>query len=271
MMSTAAKIGLFAALSLVAGGSAAGQTSYHVVSLSNSGTITGTVKWSGPLPRSLALPINKDVQVCDPESRKTRDLERLIVGPQGGVANTVVFLKNVYSGKPFNFPESRRFLDQKSCRYEPHILLVAQDAALRMNSSDPVLHTIHMDGAATYNLPFPFTNQAVSRTMQSPGLVNIKCNGGHVWMNAEIMVAPHPYYAVTDESGKFELADVPPGQYEIVAWHEGWSLLRQQAAIDLLTQRTIQRPVFSEPRTWQNTVTVDKNETAVVKFVLSDK
>jgi hypothetical protein len=271
MMSKASKIALFVALSLVAGGKAADQTSYHVVSVSNSGMITGTVKWSGPLPRALALPINKDVEVCDPESHKTRNLERLVVGPQGGVANTVVFLKNVYSGKPFNFPESRRFLDQKNCRYEPHVMLVAQDAALRMNSSDPVLHTIHMDGAATYNLPFPFTNQAVSRTMRSPGLVNVKCNGGHVWMNAEIMVAPHPYYAVTDESGKFELTDVPPGEYEIVAWHEGWSLLRQQAAIDVLTQRTIQRPVFSEPRTWQTKVTVGENETAVVKFVLSDK
>ena len=140
-----------------------------------------------------------------------------------------------------------------------------------MNSSDPVLHTIHMDGAATYNLPFPFTNRAVSRTMQSPGLVNIKCNGGHAWMNAEIMVAPHPYYAVTDESGKFELTNVPPGEYEIVAWHEGWGLLRQQAAFDVLTQRKIQRPVFNDPRIWQNRVTVDKNETAVVKFVLSDK
>src|SRR5207244_1875581 len=84
--------------------------------------------------------------------------------------------------------------------------------------------------------------------MQSPGLVNIKCNGGHVWMNAEIMVAPHPYYAVADESGKFELTDVPPGEYEIVAWHEGWSLLGQQAAFDVLTQRKIQRPIFSDPR-----------------------
>jgi hypothetical protein len=270
MMSPAVKTALLAALWLVMSGTAISQTSYRVVSLSDSGTITGTVKWSGPLPRSLTFPINKDVQVCDPESRKTRDLERLIVGPHGGVANTVVFLKNIYSGKPFAFPESRRFLDQKSCRYEPHILLVAQDAALRMNSSDPVLHTVHMDGAASYNLPFPFTNQTVSRTMQSPGLVNIKCNGGHVWMNAEIMVAPHPYYAITDESGKFELTDVPPGEYEIVAWHEGWSLLGQQAAFDVLTQRKIQRPIFSDPRIWQKKVSVDHNG-AAVNFVLSEK
>src|SRR5438876_9186086 len=192
-----------ASLLLAIAVNAAAQSGYQVVSLNSSGAIVGTVKWSGPLPRLAAYPITKDPAICDPESHKTRDLERLIVGPQGGVANTVVFLKNVYSGKPFNFPESRRFLDQKSCRYEPHILLVAQDAALRMNSSDPVLHTIHMDGAATYNLPFPFTNRAVSRTMQSPGLVNIKSNGGHAWMNAELIVAPPPYYAVTDERGQF--------------------------------------------------------------------
>ena len=93
-----------------------------------------------------------------------------------------------------------------------------------MQSSDATLHTIHMDGAATFNLPFPFPNQIISRTMSTPGLVNLRCNGGHVWMNAEMMVVPHPYYAVTDESGRFEFTSVPPGTYQIVAWHEGWGL-----------------------------------------------
>ena len=69
---------------------AVAQSSYQVVSVTNPGTISGTVKWSGPLPRSATFTINKDPEVCDPESRKVRDLERLIVGPQGGVANTVV-------------------------------------------------------------------------------------------------------------------------------------------------------------------------------------
>jgi hypothetical protein len=87
------------------------------------------VKWSGPLPRTLTFPITKDPQICDPESSKNRDLERLIVGPQGGVANTVVFLRNISSGKPLDIPEPRRSLDQRHCRYEPHILLVARERA----------------------------------------------------------------------------------------------------------------------------------------------
>jgi Carboxypeptidase regulatory-like domain len=140
-----------------------------------------------------------------------------------------------------------------------------------MKSSDATLHTVHMEGAATYNLPFPFTNQVISRNMPTAGLANVRCNGGHAWMNAEILVVPHPYYTVTDESGRFRLVDVPPGKYEIVAWHEGWKVLRQEAAFDVLTQRRIQRPVFSEPRSWEKNVTVDKNETATVDFVLSDK
>ena len=148
-----------------------------------------------------------------------------------------------------DIPAPRRSLDQKQCRYEPHILLVPENGPLQLKSSDAVLHTVHMDGAATYNLPFPFVNRPVTRTMPTAGLVNVRCNGGHAWMNAEILVVPHPYYAVTDESGRFELTDVPPGQYQIVAWHEGWKLEREEAAFDVLTERKVRRPIFSDPKT----------------------
>src|SRR5713101_1966291 len=244
---------------------------YQVVTVSNGGTITGTVKWSGPMPRLASMPIFKDQQICDPESAKTRDLERLVVGPQEGVANTVVFLKNVSSGKPMDLPEPRRFLDQKHCRYEPHVLLVPATGTLQMRSSDAVLHTIHMDGAATYNLPFPFPDKVISRDMPTVGLVNLKCNGGHTWMNAEMLVVSHPYYAVTDEAGKFKLSDVPPGKYEIVAWHEGWGVARQEGSFDVLTEKRVQRPIFTEPRTWEKSVGVEPNGTTVVNFVISEK
>jgi len=256
---------------LVMVAAAAAQSGYQVVQVSQAGTISGTVKWSGPLPHPPSYPIDKDPQICDPDSHKTRDLERLVIGPQNGVANTIVFIKDISRGKAMEIPEARRFLDQKRCRYEPHILLVPANGPLQLKSSDAVLHTVHMDGAATYNLPFPFTDKPVSRTMPTAGLVNVRCNGGHAWMNAEMMVVPHPYYAVTDENGKFELTDVPPGQYQIVAWHEGWKLDREEAAFDVLTQRKIHRPVFSDPKTWEKQVTVGPDENAVINFVLGEK
>jgi len=244
---------------------------YQVISVPNGGSITGTVKWSGPMPHLTPVVINKDSLICDPNSQKTRDLERLIVGPQAGVANTVVFLKDISRGKAMDLPQPRRFLDQRHCRYEPHILLVPANSDLQMKSSDATLHTVHMEGAATYNLPFPFVNQTVARKMPSLGLVSLRCNGGHTWMNAEMFVVPHPYYAVTDESGKFELSDVPPGEYQVVAWHEGWNVMRQEATYDVLTEKRTQRPVFAPARTWEKKVSVQPNSGAEVSFVISEK
>jgi hypothetical protein len=260
-------LGLFSIL----GVGAWAQNTYHVVPVTNGGTISGTVQWSGPTPRGLEFPVTKDPQVCDPESKKTVDLDRLLVAPQGGVANTIVYLKDVSRGKAFDLPEQRRHLDQVHCRYVPHILLVPENAVLQMESSDATLHTIHMEGAATFNLPFPFTHQITSRTMSSPGLVHLQCNGGHVWMSAEMMVAPHPYYAVTGENGRFEFTDVPPGTYQIVAWHEGWGLAGKQLAYDVLSQTKVARPIFTEPKIWEKPVTVTGGQMSVVNFVISGK
>jgi hypothetical protein len=247
------------------------QNAYQVITVSDGGTISGVVKWAGPLPRRDEMPITKDVQICDPSSAKKAGLERLVIGPQGGVANAIVYLDDISRGKPMDLPVQRRFLDQKQCRYEPHILLVPQNAELKMKSSDATLHTVHMDGAATFNLPFPYTEQVISRTMQNPGLVNLKCNGGHVWMNAEMMVVSHPYYAVTDESGTYELTQVPPGTYRLVVWHEGWNVVGRENSFDVLTEQKVQRPVFTPPRTWDKHAEVKPNQTTAIDFNISNK
>jgi len=249
----------------------AAQSDYQVVAVNDGGTITGSVKWSGGVPKATSVLINKDPEVCDPQGLKKRDLERLVLSANGGVANTVVFLKNITKGKAMDLPEARQSLNQKSCRYEPHVLLVAGNGTVRLRSSDPILHTVHMSGASDYNLPFPFANQSITRTMNRQGLVDLRCNAGHVWMNAEMMVVSHPYYAVTDEDGNFRLTNVPPGDYEIEAWHEGWKVVGQGTLYDVMTQVRVQRPIFSEPVEWTKKVTVSANGTASVNFVISDK
>src|SRR5580658_5524991 len=222
----------------------AGQAAYQVIAVPDGGTIKGTVKWQGAVPH--------------------------LVASNNGVANTVVFLRNITRGKAMDLPAARRFLNQKTCRYEPHILLVPAGAILTVKSSDALLHTVQMSGSADYNLPFTSEGQEITRPMIREGTVNLRCNV-HVWMNGEMIVARHPYYAVTDESGNFELTQVPPGNYEIVAWHEGWRVVGENALYDIATQVRVKRPVFSEPVVWGKSVKVNPHEAAEVNFTLGER
>jgi hypothetical protein len=247
------------------------QSTYQVVAVVNGGTISGVVRWAGERPKSLTLPISKDLATCDPDKNGTRDLERLLIGPDGGVANTVVSLSGVAQGKAWDLPASRRLLDQKTCRYIPHISLVAVNSNFGIKSSDLILHTVHMMGAAEYNLPFPMIDVVVNRPMRKSGVVDLKCNAGHIWMNGIVLVVNHPYYAITDEHGEFRLTNVPPGEYEIVAWHEGWRVAREEAVLDVGTQTNTKRLFYTDPMTWQEKVSVPANGHSTVDFQLSER
>jgi hypothetical protein len=252
-------------------GSAVAQSEYVPITVEDGGTITGTVKWTGQIPKIPKLPITKNADVCDPDSHKIRDLERLLIDSDGGVANTVVYLKDISKGKAMDLPESRQHMDQKSCRYIPHIMLVPQGGDLQIKSDDPILHTVHMFGAADNNIPFPFQGQYIQAKMRRTGVVNLKCNAGHVWMNAEVLVVKHPYYAVTDEHGFFKLTGIPPGDYELEAWHEGWRILSEEKVLDVASQVEVSRPIYSQPVTWAKKVSVKPEQTASADFSISEK
>jgi hypothetical protein len=247
------------------------QSTYQVVSVSDGGTISGIVKWSGERPKTLTLPVTKDSSTCDPEKAGTKNLQRLEIAADGGVANTVVFLRGIAKGKAWDLPEARRSLDQQHCTYVPHISLVQEGSDMSMKSSDPILHTIHMAGAVDYNLPFPMTNVTLKRTMRRSGVVDLKCNAGHIWMNGVVFVVSHPYYTVTDEHGAFKLTDVPPGEYEVVAWHEGWRVAREEPVLDVGTQTKTKRLYFSDAETWEKKVTVAPNGRSSLEFTISEK
>jgi hypothetical protein len=128
-----------------------------------------------------------------------------------------------------------------------------------------------MSGSADYNLPFTSAGQEISRPMTREGVVDLRCNAGHVWMNGEVMVATNPYYAVTDAEGNFELTNVPAGQYEIVAWHEGWRVVGESPMYDVMTQTRVKRPTFSDSVTWSKSVKVSPGATEDVHFTLGEK
>jgi hypothetical protein len=265
-------VGPIAMLVLFCAGTVAAQTDYIPITVQHGGAISGTVTWTGPIPKVPKLAITKNPEICDPAGLKTRDLERLLINPDGnGVANTVVFLRGITTGKPMDLPADRQQLDQKTCRYTPHIMLVPQSGTLKIESSDPVLHTVQMFGVATNNIPFPFQNQFIPVTLQRQGVVELKCNAGHVWMNANVIVVRHPYYAVTDDRGAFTLSDVPPGEYEIVAWHEGWQIASEAKVLDVGAQVEVRRPIYSTPVSWTKKVTVKPSQPTVVDFTISEK
>jgi hypothetical protein len=262
---------VLSSLTLFPGTRISAQSAYQVIPVTNGGSISGTVKWTGSPVKPLVLPITKNSDICDPNNGKTRDLERLVVGPDGGVQNTVVYLKNVTKGKAMDLPMARASLNQKNCRYEPHILLVPESSEMKMKNSDPVLHNIHMVGAAFYNLPFPLKDAEIKRQMRKAGVVDLKCDAGHVWMNAETLVVEHPYYAVTSAQGNFTIAGIPPGDYEIVAWHEGWSIVRQEDVMDVDSHQEVHRPIFSDPKTWEKQVSVAPGGAVKIDFEISEK
>ncbi|MGI0014649.1 MAG: carboxypeptidase regulatory-like domain-containing protein, partial [Nitrososphaera sp.] len=91
----------------------------------------------------------------------------------------------------------------------------------RIKNSDPILHTAHAyfpDGQPHFNVGL-YPGKVSRKPLVSPGVVKIVCEV-HPWMSAYIVVTAHPYHAVTDVYGDYEIGDVPPGRYRLKVWHE---------------------------------------------------
>ena len=152
---------------------------------------------------------------------KVRKEPLILVGDGGAVKDSVVFLKGVESGKAW--PEMLTkvpVLDQKGCRFEPHVQ-VARQGSLDIINSDPVLHNTHgyYGKRTAFNVALPEKDQKVTKVLKSPGTVKVDCDA-HGWMLGWVQVVDNPYFFQTGDDGTFSIADVPPGDYTLVAWQE---------------------------------------------------
>ncbi len=191
---------------------------YEAITVTNGGTVEGVVKVSAVAPTVPPIKTTKNQDYCG-TSIPNPVYE---IGKDMGVKNVEVFLKGIEKGKPN--PTGSITLTNNHCMFDPRVQGASLGEQIKITSNDPILHNTHPQVAATnatlYNIALPYKGFSVVKPLPTvPELIKVKCDV-HEWMAAWIWEFEHPYYATTDENGHFQIADVPPGTYTIVAWHE---------------------------------------------------
>jgi plastocyanin len=168
------------------------------------------------VPRPTEVENTTDPAVCG----RSHTLEDLIVsGTTRGVANVIVALGDVPAGSVPPQAAGTLVLDNRDCRFVPHAAVLTAGGTIEIVNSDPTLHTVHFYGPVDLNIALPLRGMRIARRLDRTGLVAVRCDV-HGWMQAYIRVDTHPFHAVTDASGAFRIAGVPPGEYAVGVWHE---------------------------------------------------
>lgn len=198
----------------------------------NEGILSGIITWTGEVRQPLLIDTSAD-QACT-QNNPNLSTEDLIVY-NGRAANVLVFLEagTTFDGKQlsdlrFDIPTNEVVLEQRGCRFVPHVLGIQINQTLKITNNDPTVHNVHFVPRSN-----PDWNQS-----QPPGAAPLKHrfsyaetrpfsvkDNQHPWKRAYIGVFNHPYFAVTGMDGSFEIRGVPPGTYKLSAWHErapGW-------------------------------------------------
>src|SRR5262245_47434025 len=186
------------------------------------GDVKGTVTLDGEAPKNEAIRMNAD-PVCVKENPSPQFQETYTVGSDGkSLQNVFVYVKDGLGNYSFDPPAGNVQIDQKNCRYHPHVFGMRVGQTLEIVNSDPTLHNIHAlpKGNQEFNTGQPIQGMKTTHTFANKEvMVPFKCDV-HGWMNAYVGVLDHPYYATTGPDGKFEIKGLPPGTYTIEAWHE---------------------------------------------------
>ena len=231
---------------------------YQVIDVTDGGTITGVATWNGELPELPAIEPEEDTNVCGEE---VPSQALLVNSKNNGVQYVLVYLEQVEKGKA---PTDKYWLRMMECQFKEHIFPFVRSQTMAMVNHDPFFHNPHFfnsKNASLLNVPMPDPGQPIEhKFLQTPlknekGVMRLQCDV-HNHMNAYWAGFNHPYFAVTDAAGKFEISGVPSGKYTLVAWHEGYKTLREVAG----------RPMYDRPHIRQQEIEVKPKETIEVGF-----
>lgn len=183
-------------------------------------SVTGVVKFEGTAPKPTRIDMSQD-PLCAKAHSMPPTTEDVVVNSNGGLANVVVYVSDGLGSRTFQPPPQPAVLEQKGCQYKPHVLALQANQKLSIVNSDETTHNIHPtpNNNREWNMTQPH-GMAMEQTFAREEIaVPVKCNV-HPWMKGYIAVFKHPYFAVTDKDGHFDLKDLPPGSYTITAWQE---------------------------------------------------
>jgi plastocyanin len=209
------------------------------------GTVSGTVSFKGVPPERLRIDMSQDAE-CG-RAGGVNLAEQYVVGKQGALANVYVYVK---AGLPENmrFPArtEKVVLDQKGCRFTPHVIAVQVGESVEVRNSDPTWHNVHTlpqekKNAAQDIMQMPMAGPQMESFQAPEVMLPVRCNY-HPWMEAFINVNATPFFAVTGADGKFEISGLPPGVYTIAAVQEKMGEQTQQVTV---ASQTASRMKFS--------------------------
>ena len=186
--------------------------------------ITGTVTLEGKPPEMKEIAAIRSNPQCAALHKDPVWEDTVVVGDKGELANVVVSLKGE-NGKEVKGPMPMKpaVLDQKGCMYTPHVIAMMVGQPLEVKNSDSFMHNVHslaIDNPS-FNFAQPVPSEKKVPSFEKPETITIKCDV-HPWMKAYIVVLDNPYFAVSNEDGKYTIdtKGLPDGTYELTAWQE---------------------------------------------------
>ncbi len=137
------------------------------------------------------------------------------------VVDAVIYIDKI-EGKRFEAPKESILMDQKNLTFVPHVLPILEGTTVDFQNDDDVLHNVFSPDKCVnkFNLGSWPKGEKRSFTFTEPGCMAVMLCNVHPEMEAYILTLETPYYAKSDESGDFEIINVPAGKYILKIWHE---------------------------------------------------
>jgi hypothetical protein len=183
------------------------------------GTVSGKISFEGTPPPNDKIQMGAD-PYCAQHAADNPTAETVEV-KDGGLDNVIVFVSSGLPAGTSYAPGANVEINQQSCHYIPHVFTLMTNQPLKIKNSDSTLHNIHVFGEKNpqFNVGQPVKDMVSDTKFTTAEVpVPIRCDV-HKWMGAFVGIFDHPFNTVSKGGGAFELK-LPPGTYEITAWHE---------------------------------------------------